>query len=70
LEAELRNEDEVYALVDKVKPDIIYHLAGTVYTHKVHEFYAGNVQSTKNLLEVSKNNNIIHNLILLFKFEN
>jgi GDP-4-dehydro-6-deoxy-D-mannose reductase len=27
LEADLRNEDEVYALVDKVKPDIIYHLA-------------------------------------------
>ena len=27
LEVDLRNEDEVYALVDKVKPDIIYHLA-------------------------------------------
>ena len=27
LEADLRNEDEVYALVDKVKPDVIYHLA-------------------------------------------
>jgi GDP-4-dehydro-6-deoxy-D-mannose reductase len=27
LEVDLRNEDEVYDLVDKVKPDIIYHLA-------------------------------------------
>jgi GDP-4-dehydro-6-deoxy-D-mannose reductase len=27
LEVDLRNEDEVYGLVDKVKPDIIYHLA-------------------------------------------
>jgi GDP-4-dehydro-6-deoxy-D-mannose reductase len=27
LETDLRNEDEVYGLIDKIKPDIIYHLA-------------------------------------------
>lgn len=27
LNADLRNEDEVYSLIEKVKPDVIYHLA-------------------------------------------
>jgi len=38
--------------------DIVYHIAGIVYSRRVRDFYNGNITATRNLLEVCKNSNV------------
>ena len=42
--------------LDKI--DLIYHLAGEVYSRRRNDYYKGNVLATKNLLEVSKEKDV------------
>lgn len=45
-------KDSLWLALDKI--DIIYHLAGEVYSKKKNDYYEGNILATHNLLEVCK----------------
>jgi len=47
---DLADAEETLAMLDSVRPDQIYHLAGS-FTNTYSRDYAGNVLSTRNLLE-------------------
>jgi nucleoside-diphosphate-sugar epimerase len=51
-EGDLLQPETLRWIVDGI--NIVYHLAGTVYARKAGEFYRGNVEATKNLLEACK----------------
>lgn len=49
---DLLSKDSLGVALDKV--DVIYHLAGEVYSRKKDDYYKGNILATQNLLEVCK----------------
>lgn len=69
LEADLRNEDEVYSLVDKVKPDIIYHLAA--FTSAADSFKSpretvlNNIACQINIFEAMRKSNLLNSKTLV-----
>ena len=69
LEADLRNEDEVYALVDKVKPDVIYHLAA--FTSAADSFKSpretvlNNIACQINIFEAMRKSNLLNSKTLV-----
>jgi nucleoside-diphosphate-sugar epimerase len=56
IEGDLLIPESLRSIVKGV--DIVYHLAGTVYTRKTNEFYKGNVEATKNLIDACKGKSI------------
>src|ERR1035437_6009805 len=69
LEADLRNEDEVYALVDKVKPNVIYHLAA--FTSAADSFKSpretvlNNIACQINILEAMRKSDLLNSKTLV-----
>jgi GDP-4-dehydro-6-deoxy-D-mannose reductase len=69
LEADLRNEDEVYALVDKVKPDVIYHLAA--FTSAADSFKSpretvlNNIACQINIFEAMRKSDLLNSKTLV-----
>ena len=69
LEVDLRNEDEVYDLVDKVKPDIIYHLAA--FTSAADSFKSpketvlNNIACQINIFEAMRRSNLLNSKTLV-----
>jgi len=63
LEVDLRNEDEVYSLVDKVKPDVIYHLAAftsvTDSFKSPRETVLNNIACQINIFEAMRKSNLL-----------
>jgi nucleoside-diphosphate-sugar epimerase len=49
---DLLSRDSLECALDKV--DLIYHLAGEVYSRKKDDYYKGNILATQNLLEACK----------------
>ena len=49
---DLLSKDSLGVALDKV--DLIYHLAGEVYSRKKDDYYKGNILATQNLLEACK----------------
>ena len=49
---DLLSKDSLGVALDKV--DVIYHLAGEVYSRKKDDYYKGNILATQNLLEACK----------------
>lgn len=49
-------KDSLRQAVEKI--DLIYHLAGEVYSRKENDYYKGNILATKNLLEISEEKDI------------
>lgn len=47
---ELANEEATWALIEQIRPDQLYHLAGR-FSNDYHTDYSANVLSTRNLLE-------------------
>jgi nucleoside-diphosphate-sugar epimerase len=50
--ADLLSKDSLGVALDKV--DVIYHLAGEVYSRKKDDYYKGNILATQNLLEACR----------------
>lgn len=48
---DLLERDEIVALIEELRPDYIFHLAGVTHTQDIAELYRGNVRTTVNLLE-------------------
>ena len=69
LEVDLRNEDEVYDLVDKVKPDVIYHLAA--FTSAADSFKSpretvlNNIACQINIFEAMRKSNLLNSKTLV-----
>lgn len=69
LETDLRNEDEVYALIDKIKPDIIYHLAA--FTSAADSFKSpretilNNIACQINIFEAMRKSNLLNSKTLV-----
>jgi len=53
---DLTHEDEAAALIERIAPDHIYHLAGT-FTNDYETDYAVNVRASRNLLEAVRQSN-------------
>ena len=51
---DLLDADAVCCMVDAIRPDYIFHLAGVVYSRDWQELYRGNVETTINILEAAK----------------
>jgi len=51
---DLFDAEAVCRMVDTVRPDYIFHLAGVVYSRDWLELYRGNVETTVNVLEAVK----------------
>ena len=49
---DLLDKDSLMPTLHKI--DLVYHLAGEVYSRKKHDYYKGNVLATQNLLEACK----------------
>jgi len=49
-------KDSLWPALDEI--DLIYHLAGEVYSRKKNDYYKGNILSTNNLLEICKEKGI------------
>jgi GDP-4-dehydro-6-deoxy-D-mannose reductase len=68
-EVDLRNEDEVYNLIDKVKPDIIYHLAA--FTSAANSFKSpretvlNNIAGQLNIFESMQKSNLLNSKTLV-----
>lgn len=69
IKVDLRNEDEVFDLIEKIKPDILYHLAAFTSASESFlspkETFINNVSSQINILEAIKKNNLLDTKILL-----
>jgi len=69
LKADLRNEEEVFKLIDKIKPDIIYHLAA--FTSPVDSFSSpketvlNNIACQINIFEAMRRNNLLDSKTLV-----
>jgi GDP-4-dehydro-6-deoxy-D-mannose reductase len=69
LEVDLRNEDEVYDLVDKVKPEIIYHLAA--FTSAADSFKSpretvlNNIACQINIFEAMRKSDLLNSKTLV-----
>jgi GDP-4-dehydro-6-deoxy-D-mannose reductase len=69
LKADLRNEKEVFKLIDKIKPDIIYHLAA--FTSAVDSFSSpketvlNNIACQINIFEAMRRNNLLDSKTLV-----
>lgn len=61
---DLSNQDAVTKLINQIKPDYIFHLAGLVFSYDWNALYQGNVMSTLNLLEAVKKSGIISHVII------
>jgi GDP-4-dehydro-6-deoxy-D-mannose reductase len=68
-EVDLRNEDEVYNLIDKIKPDIIYHLAA--FTSAADSFKSpretvlNNIAGQLNIFESMRKSNLLNSKTLV-----
>lgn len=51
---DLLDKDSIFPALDGI--DLVYHLAGEVYSRKKDDYYKGNVLATQNLLEACKEN--------------
>jgi dTDP-4-dehydrorhamnose reductase len=60
---DITNKNEVFRQIDKFKPDIIFHLAsmtrGDECAKNPEKAYSVNVEGTRNVVEISKKNNIL-----------
>ncbi len=69
LKADLRNEDEAFALIERVKPDAIYHLAAFASAAKSfkspNETVVNNISSQINILEAVRKSNLSKCRILI-----
>lgn len=69
LEVDLRKEEDVYSLIDKVKPDIIYHLAA--FTSAADSFKSpretvlNNIACQINILESMRKSNLLNSKTLV-----
>ena len=69
LKIDLREEKEVFSLIEKIKPDFIYHLAA--FTSAANSFSSpketllNNISSQINLLEAVRKNNLLNTKILI-----
>jgi GDP-4-dehydro-6-deoxy-D-mannose reductase len=55
---DLRDKSAIVHLIQDLKPDCIFHLAGVIYSSNWDELFQSNVQTTSNLLESLKLANI------------
>jgi GDP-4-dehydro-6-deoxy-D-mannose reductase len=69
LEADLRNENEVYSLIEKVQPDVIYHLAA--FTSAADSFKSpretvlNNIGCQINIFEAMRKSNLLNSKTLV-----
>jgi GDP-4-dehydro-6-deoxy-D-mannose reductase len=69
LDVDLRNEEEVYSLIDKVKPDIIYHLAA--FTSAADSFKSpretvlNNIACQINIFEAMRKSDLLNSKTLV-----
>ncbi|TRZ92014.1 MAG: NAD-dependent epimerase/dehydratase family protein [Methanosarcinales archaeon] len=47
----LLEPEPTFRIIEKIKPDYIFHLAGVIYTRDWQELYRGNVKTTFNIME-------------------
>ena len=47
----LLEPEPTFRIIEKIRPDYIFHLAGVIYTNDWQELYLGNVKTTFNILE-------------------
>lgn len=53
---DLLEKDSISQALEKI--DVIYHLAGEVYSRKKHDYDKGNILATKNLLDLCEEKNV------------
>ncbi|MDP1808377.1 MAG: GDP-mannose 4,6-dehydratase [Actinomycetota bacterium] len=51
---DLLDSDEISAVIEELRPDYIFHMAGVTHTHDLDRLYRGNVEIMVNLLEAVK----------------
>ena len=47
----LLEPEPTFRIIDKIRPDYIFHLAGAIYTRDWQELYLGNIKTTFNIME-------------------
>lgn len=57
-------QEEIAQVIEQVRPDYIFHLAGLVFSYDWDALYYNNVASTINLLEVVKKTNIYSRVVI------
>ena len=62
--ADLFHQEEIAQIIDQVKPDYIFHLAGLVFSYDWDALYQSNVVSTLNLLSAVKKCNIRSRVVI------
>lgn len=60
----LLNQDEIINVVEEVRPDYIFHLAGLVFSYDWDALYCSNVLSTANLLDGIKKTNVSTHVVI------
>ncbi|HEX3032899.1 MAG TPA: GDP-mannose 4,6-dehydratase [Bacillota bacterium] len=54
LQADLLDKEALDRVIREIQPDVVFHLAGVIFSRDWTEFYQGNVETTINVLEAVK----------------
>ncbi|CQR74884.1 GDP-6-deoxy-D-mannose reductase [Sporomusa ovata DSM 2662] len=65
IDVDLTEKESVGELIQRVRPDCVFHLAGTLYANNFEQFYEGNIKTTINIAEAVKDSKLQTRIILL-----
>ena len=65
IDVELTEKESVEKLIQRIRPDCVFHLAGVLYANDFEQYYVGNIKTTINIAEAVKENKLQTRIVLL-----
>lgn len=65
IDGDLTEKESVDELIQRTRPDYVFHLAGVLYANDFEEYYKNNIKTTINVAEAIKESNLQTRIVLM-----
>ena len=65
IDVDLTEKESVVELIQRTRPDCVFHLAGVLYATDFEQYYEGNIKTTINIAEAVKESKLQTRIVLL-----